>query len=67
VAVLVLKVLPQREAAIKEETGRSPREGGVTGASRIVGVVEELCSIDTFFHRGMMDIETSKYSTILIN
>ena len=32
--VSVLKVLPQREAAIKGEPARSPREGGVTGASR---------------------------------
>ena len=39
-AVLVLKVLPQREAAIKGETARSPREGGVTGASSTAGVGE---------------------------
>ena len=40
-AVLVLKVLPQREAAIKGEISRSPSEGGVTGASGTEGVVEE--------------------------
>ena len=39
--MLVLKVLPQREVAIKGETSRSLWEGGVTGASGTEGVVEE--------------------------
>ena len=57
VEVPVPKVLHQREAAIKEETSQSPSEGGVTGASRTVGVVEELYPLDTFFYSGMMEVK----------
>ena len=56
VAVPVPKVLPHREADIRGETSRSPSEGGVTGASRPVGVVEELYPLDTFFYSGMMEV-----------